>query len=85
MRHVPDVRRNLISGSSLVQQGYKLVMESNRVVITKNNAFVGKGYVSEGLFKINVILEVNKNFPHIFNVESCIICHGKLGHVNDGS
>ncbi|CAL2244459.1 unnamed protein product [Prunus armeniaca] len=37
VRHVPNVRRNLISGSSLVQQGYKVVLESKKVVITKNN------------------------------------------------
>ncbi|CAL2246164.1 unnamed protein product [Prunus armeniaca] len=44
VRHVPDVRRNLISGSSLVKQGYKIVMESNKIVITRNNVFIGKGY-----------------------------------------
>ncbi|KAI5312170.1 hypothetical protein L3X38_041343 [Prunus dulcis] len=45
VRHVPEVRRNLISGSSLVKQGYKIVMESNRIVITRNDVFIGKGYV----------------------------------------
>ena len=40
--HVLEIRRNLVSGSSLVQQGYKLVMESNKVVIIKNNIFVGR-------------------------------------------
>ncbi|KAI5323547.1 hypothetical protein L3X38_032619 [Prunus dulcis] len=42
VRHVPAVRRNLISGSSLVKQGYKIVMESNRIVITRNDVFIGK-------------------------------------------
>ncbi|BBN67388.1 hypothetical protein Prudu_63S000500 [Prunus dulcis] len=37
VRHVPEVRRNLISGSSLVKRGYKIVMESNR--ITKDEVF----------------------------------------------
>ena len=45
VRHVPEVRRNLVSGSSLVQQGYTVVLESNKVAITKNNLFIGKGYV----------------------------------------
>lgn len=44
-RDVPDVRRNLISGSSLIQQGNKIVIETNKVVISMNNVFVGKGNV----------------------------------------
>ena len=30
VRHVPEVRRNLVSGSSLVQQGYQVVLEIGR-------------------------------------------------------
>ena len=71
VRHVPEVRRNLVSGSSLVQQGYKVVMESNKVVITRNDIFVGKGYVCDGLFKLNVLSEVNEISHQVFNVESC--------------
>ena len=66
------MRRNLVSESSLVQQGYKVVLKSNKVVITKNNVFIGKGYVCEGLFKLNVQLldESNKIPSYVFNVES---------------
>ncbi|CAL9030102.1 unnamed protein product [Prunus brigantina] len=74
VRHVPDVRRNLISGSSLVQQGYKVVLESNMVVITKNNVFIGKGFISEGLFKLNVYSKVIH--PKVFNMESSNVWHG---------
>ncbi|KAI5322517.1 hypothetical protein L3X38_031589 [Prunus dulcis] len=81
VRHVPEVRRNLISGSSLVKQGYKIVVESNRIVITRNDVFIGKGYVCDGLFKINVVFEDNKISPQVFNVESCNVWHGRLGHV----
>ncbi|KAI5350435.1 hypothetical protein L3X38_003326 [Prunus dulcis] len=82
VRHVPEVRRNLISGSSLVKQGYKIVMESNRIVITRNNVFIGKGYICDGFFKINVVFEDNKISPQVFNVESCNVWHGRLGHVS---
>ena len=27
-------------------------------------------------------MEINKNYPHILNVESCNIWHGRLEHVN---
>jgi len=40
--HVSEIRKNLISTSLLVQQGYKVVFESNRVVITKHGVLIGK-------------------------------------------
>ena len=42
VQHVPDIRKNLISGSLLIQSGFKIVLESNRLVISKGNLFVGK-------------------------------------------
>jgi len=44
----------LISEYWLVQQGYKLVFESNKVVTTKGLNFIGKGFLCDGLFKLNV-------------------------------
>ncbi|OMO94271.1 Reverse transcriptase, RNA-dependent DNA polymerase [Corchorus capsularis] len=36
--HVPDVKRNLVSASLLVKRGFKILLESEKVVITKNEA-----------------------------------------------
>ncbi|KAL0281946.1 UNVERIFIED_CONTAM: hypothetical protein Sradi_7277900 [Sesamum radiatum] len=52
--HVPDIRKNLVSGSLLVKIGFKLVFESNKFVLTKNNHFIGKGYLEKELFKMNI-------------------------------
>jgi len=46
--HVPEIRRNLISRSLLVPQGYKLVFESNKVVRTKGLNFIGKEFQCDG-------------------------------------
>ncbi|KAL0352509.1 UNVERIFIED_CONTAM: hypothetical protein Scaly_1639600 [Sesamum calycinum] len=46
--HVPDIRKNLVSGSLLVKSGFRLVFESNKFVLTKNSHFIGKGYVEKG-------------------------------------
>jgi len=51
VHYVPEVRRNLISGTLLVQQGYKLVFESNKVIITKGLNFIGKRFLCDGLIK----------------------------------
>jgi len=50
VHYVPSVNKNLVSGSLLCRDGYKLVFESNKFVISKYGTFVGKGYESGGLF-----------------------------------
>jgi hypothetical protein len=50
VQHVPSIRKNLISGSLLCRDGYKLVFESNKCVLSKFGTFIGKGYESGGLF-----------------------------------
>jgi len=54
MSTIHEIRRNLISGSLLVQQSYKLVFESNKVVIIKDLNFIGKRFLCDSLFKLNV-------------------------------
>ncbi|XP_073154047.1 uncharacterized protein [Henckelia pumila] len=53
--HVPDIRKNLVSGSRLVKAGFRIVFEAGKVVIMKNGQFLGKGYIEKGLFKMNVM------------------------------
>ena len=69
--HVPDVRQNLVCGVLLSRKGYKLVFESNNVVISRLCVFVGKCYVCDGLFKLNVV--PCNNFT--FNVMDYIVCN----------
>ena len=52
--HMPDICKNLVSCSLLSKNDFKLVIESDKFVLTKNGVYVGKGYMSNGLFKINI-------------------------------
>ncbi|CAN1322324.1 Retrovirus-related Pol polyprotein from transposon TNT 1-94 [Linum perenne] len=61
--HVLEIRKNLVLTPLLVKHGFKVVFVSDKVVITKNDMFVGKGYLSDGLFKLNV-MTINKNEHH---------------------
>ncbi|KAL6326168.1 hypothetical protein AAG906_001043 [Vitis piasezkii] len=67
---VPKIRKNLVSTSLLSKKGFKLVFESDKLVLTKGGTFVGKGYMSEGLFKLNVLNDnviastINKSFMY---------------------
>ena len=57
--HVPEIRKNLVSGSLLSKKGFRLVFESDKFVLTKSGIYVGKGYMSNGLFKMNVMTIVS--------------------------
>lgn len=53
--HVLDIPKNLVLGSLLSKNWFKLVFVMDKFVLTKNNMDVGKDYVKDGLFKINVV------------------------------
>ncbi|XP_075504626.1 uncharacterized protein LOC142542066 [Primulina tabacum] len=53
--HVPDIRKNLVSGSPLVKAGFRLVFHSSKFVLSKNDMFVGKGYLEMSIFKLNAM------------------------------
>ena len=44
-----------MSGSLLSKKGFKLVFVSDNFILTKNEMYVGKGYMSNELFKMNVM------------------------------
>ena len=77
--HVPEVRKNLVSGSLLNKFGFKLVFESNKFILSKGGTFVGKGYMYEGMFKLNIN---NMNVSSAYMVDSLSLWHNRLGHVN---
>jgi hypothetical protein len=41
VQHVPGINRNLLSGSLLYRDRYKLVVESNKFIISKFGLFIG--------------------------------------------
>ncbi|KAA0042920.1 pol polyprotein [Cucumis melo var. makuwa] len=45
--HVPDIRKNLVSGSLLSKNGFKLVFVSDKFVFSKNEMYIGRGYLSD--------------------------------------
>ena len=86
--HVPEIRKHLVSGSILSKKGFKLVFKYDRFILTKAGMYVGKGYLTEGLFKLNVLvtntMNNNKN-TFVYIVDSFVLWHARLGHVNNRS
>jgi len=52
--HTPEMRKNLVSGYLLNKAGFTQTIGGDLYTLTKNNVFVGKGYATDGMFKLNV-------------------------------
>ena len=84
--YVPDICKNLVSGAVLSRNGFKITIESDNIVLTKNGVYVGKGYVKERLFKLNVMIVlppcnskiINGKSPVAYIVELSNIWHERL-------
>ena len=60
-----------------------MIFESDKIILSKFGMYVGKGYVSDGLFKLNVMAIINKNNQSsVYLLESSNLWHGRLGHIN---
>ena len=82
--HVPDIHWNLVSVSLLGKVGVRILFDSNKIGLTNNDEFEGKGYCNQSLFMLNVYDIINNSAfsSSAYIVDSCDIWHGRLGHVN---
>nr|AAL31082.1 putative polyprotein [Oryza sativa Japonica Group] len=85
-QHVPSIDMNLVSGSRLTRDGFKLVFESNKVVVSKHGYFIGKGYECGGLFHFSLSDFCNKSVNHICGSvdDEAKVWHSRLCHINFG-
>ena len=81
--HVPEIRKNLILTNLLCEKELKIVLEFNKVVISKNGVFVGERYSCDVMFKLDI--NNYKNVPTYIVDPSIIIWHSREGHVNFNS
>jgi hypothetical protein len=65
VQHVPSINKNLVSSSLLCRDGFKVVLESNKFIVSKCGQFIGKGYVCGGLFYFSVSDCYNKSVNNI--------------------
>ncbi|GFY91405.1 heavy metal atpase 2 [Actinidia rufa] len=93
--YVPDMRKNLVSGSLLNKHGFRMVFEVDKVVLTKVGVYLGRGYLANDMLKLNVTTLVPKAknaridnkvaSSSAYLIESFNLWRGRLGHVNYGS
>ena len=76
VQHVPSIKKNLVSGSQLCRDGYKIIFEANKCVVSKYRTFVGKGYDYGGLFRLSLHDDVcNKVVNNVNVVDELNIWH----------
>lgn len=78
-----EIRKNLISRLFLNKHGLWMVFKSDKIVLSKNGMYMGKGYVSDGLFKLNVMIvksKINKAIFSAYILEFSNMWHSRLGH-----
>ncbi|GJR62749.1 retrovirus-related pol polyprotein from transposon TNT 1-94 [Tanacetum coccineum] len=80
--YVLEFRRNLVSGWLLNKFSIRLVFESDKFVLSKNQMYVGKGYAVNGMFKLHVMVvknDIKKMNSSAYLIESANVRHGRLG------
>jgi hypothetical protein len=65
VQHVPSINKNLVSDSLLCKDGFKVVLESNKFIVSKCGQFIGKDYVCRDLFRFSVSDCCNKSVNNI--------------------
>ena len=53
--HVPNIKKNLISANLLCKSDVKAVLELDKLILSKNGIFVGKGYAIDDMYKLSII------------------------------
>ena len=81
---MPFLRRNFVYAILLNKAGLKTVVRDDKVLISRNGFFVGKGYLNGSLFVLNLTYEIlNGNAStSAYITESVDLWCGRLGHVN---
>ena len=63
--HAPKIKKNLVSANLLYKSGLKVVLESNKLILSKNGIFVGNGYITDGMYKLSIINKEVSNCAYI--------------------
>jgi hypothetical protein len=85
VQHVPTIGKNLVSGSLLCRDGFNVVIEFNKFIVSKCGQFIGKSYECGGLFRFSVLDYCNKSMILIsngINESDASVWHSHLCHLN---
>ena len=56
--HVSYIRKNLVSDTLISKHGFKMIFEADKFILSKQGMFVGKGYVTNSMLKLNIEMKI---------------------------
>jgi hypothetical protein len=65
VQYVPSINKNIVSDSLLCRDGFKVALESKKIIVSKCEQFIGKGYVCGCLFCFSVSYFCNESMNNI--------------------
>jgi hypothetical protein len=65
VQHTPSINKYLVSSSLLCMDGFRVVLESNKFVMSKCGQFIGKCYVCGDLLRFSVFDFCNKSMNNV--------------------
>ena len=81
VRHVPDLRLNLMSGIALDKEGFQNYFGNGRWKLSKGTMVVARGEVCRTLYK--TLGKICKNGLNIVADSSPNLWHRRLGHMSE--
>lgn len=83
VQYVPPIKKNLVTVSFLLKDGFKLVFVSNKFVLSKYETLVGQGYECGGLFPLSLEDFYNKVLNHVgTSTDKNNVWHSRLCQLN---
>ena len=77
--HVHNIRENLVYVALLGKLGVKASFEFDKIIMTKNNVFVGKGFCNQRLFVLSTSEVMNGNSSSsAYLVDSYDVWHARV-------
>ena len=80
--YVLEIRKNLVSGSLLNSHGFRIVFELDKFVLSTSGMYIGKGYMRNGMWKLNVMTVIKLTMDKASSSAYMLESSSRLGHVN---
>ena len=84
VHHIPGLRKSLVSVKKLDDHGFKIVFDSQKVIISKKGSFVGKGYAKDNMYLLNINKDVAIS-AYIVDAYDNYVWHYRLGHIGSNT
>ena len=80
--YTPDVQQNLLPVTALLRLGFRLSFKNNGVQIFCGTTFYGSGFISDGLFVLNICYSNNDSSSFLTTADNSVTWHARLDHIS---